>query len=63
MYKLLHESQSDFRHQHSCQTALTYLIDRWLKCIDDGHLIGTIVLDLKKAFDTVDHFILCRKLH
>lgn len=41
-YKLLHESQSGFRHQHSCQTALTYLIDRWLKCMDDGNLIGTI---------------------
>ena len=31
--------------------------------MDDGNLIGTIVLDLKKTFDTVDHFILCRKLH
>jgi hypothetical protein len=31
--------------------------------MDDGNLIGTIVLDLKKAFDTVYHFILCRKLH
>jgi hypothetical protein len=61
--KLLHESQSGFRHQHSCQTALTDLIDRWLKCMDDGNLIGTIFLDLKKAFDTVDHFILCRKQH
>lgn len=57
-YKLLHESQSGFRHQHSCQTALTDLIDRWLKCMDDGNLIGTIFLDLKKAFDTVDYFIL-----
>jgi hypothetical protein len=26
------------------------LIDRWLKCMDDGNLIGTIFLDLEKAF-------------
>jgi hypothetical protein len=39
------------------------LIDRWLKCMDDGNLIGTIFLDLEKAFDTVDYFILGIKLH
>lgn len=50
-------------HQHSCQTTLTDLIDRWLKCMDDGNLIDTIFLDLKKAFDTVDYFILGVKLH
>ena len=60
-YKLLHESQSGFRCKHSCHTALTNLIDRWLKYMDDGNLIGT-VLDLKKAFDMVDHNLLCKKL-
>ena len=61
-YKLLHESQSGFRSQHSCHTALTSLIDKWLKQIDNGNLVGAIFLDLKKAFDTVDHYIMCRKL-
>ena len=42
--------------------ALTNLTDRWLKYIDDGNLVGTIFLDLKKAFDMVDHKHLCKQL-
>jgi hypothetical protein len=29
----------------------------------DVNLLGTIVLDLEKAFDTVDHFMVCRRPH
>jgi hypothetical protein len=43
-------------------TALTNLTDRWLKYMDDGNLIGTVFLDHRKAFDMVDHKLLCKKL-
>jgi hypothetical protein len=31
------------------------LIDSWLKDVDSGKYIGTVFLDLQKAFDLVDH--------
>jgi hypothetical protein len=43
-------------------TALTRLVDTWLKDIDCGKYVGTVFLDLRKAFDLVDHQILLHKL-
>ena len=61
-HKLLHESQSGFRHKHSCQSALIKLIDSWMECIDSGDMVGALFLDFRKAFDLVDHAILIKKL-
>ena len=59
---LLHKTQSGFRSQHSCETALTHMIDSWLEAIDNGKMVGLVLVDFKKAFDLVDHKILLRKL-
>ena len=48
--------------KHSCSTALINLIDKWLKCIDNGEIIGAVFFDLRKAFDIVDYELLKRKL-
>ena len=58
---LLYEYQSGFRPQHSCEAALLQMIDTWLKDIDNNRLVGTIFLDLQKAFDVVDHSILVKR--
>ena len=58
LYKLLHTLKSGFRTNHSCQTALTALVDEWLKVIDNGNIIGVLFLDLAKAFDLLCHEML-----
>ena len=61
-YNLLHPSQSGFRKKHSCQTALTSLVEQWLTNINNNEFNGAILVDFKKAFDVFDHVLLLRKL-
>ena len=61
-FSLLHKTQSGFRTQHSCETALINMIDSWLNAMDKGKIIGVVLVDFKKAFDLVDHQILLNKL-
>ena len=61
-FDLLYINQSGFRANHSCCTALIKLIDSWLAEIDSNKYVGSIYLDLKKAFDLVDHDILIQKM-
>ena len=59
---LLHNTQSGFRTQHSCETALVHMIDSWLNALDCGKMVGVVLVDFKKVFDQVDHQILLSKL-
>ena len=60
--KLLFEYQSGFRRGFSTDTCLTHLSDYIRFQMDKSSLTGMVLLDLQKAFDTVDHRILLMKL-
>ena len=59
---ILYEYQFGFRKNHSTSHAIITLVERVTKALDTGKYVVGVFLDLKKAFDTVDHAILLRKL-
>ena len=61
-YTLLHKNQSGFRKNHSTESALILMTDTWLKAINEGKLVGSAMIDFRKAFDLVDHQLLLKKL-
>ncbi len=55
---LIYMFQSGFRKSHSTDTSLLYLTDFIRRQIDEGKMCGMVLLDLQKAFGTVNHSIL-----
>ena len=59
-HNLIYHNQSGFRKKHSCQTALTKLVDHWLEQIIENNTVGVVILDLTKAFhltSTTSHWL------
>ena len=60
--KILFKKQSSFRSGHSTDHALLELIDQICECFDEKKYFLGIFVDLSKAFDTINHKILIKKL-
>ena len=58
---MLNNCQPGFRGLHSTVTALLEATNEWAYNIDSGKVNAVMFLDLKEAFDTVDHEILLGK--
>ena len=60
---LLPVHQSGFREGHSTSTALLNLNDNIIRALDKKMAVISVSLDYSKAFDVLDHDLLCAKLH
>ena len=59
---ILYDSQYGFRSKWSCSQAIAELTGKILQAREDGKKSASIFLDLSKAFDTLDHSVLLKKL-
>lgn len=69
MFKYINEfsifspNQSGFRPNYSTTTVLTKFVNDVTSSLDNNMSTGAIFIDLTKAFDLVDHYILLDKLY
>ena len=62
MDNFLNQLLCGFRKAHSTQHALFRLIQSWQKELDESGFVGTILMDLSKAYDCLPHDLMVAKL-
>ena len=60
---ILDGRQHGFRSSFSTSTVIFELVKKLFDSYDEGKSTSCVFVDYKKAFETLDHAILCQKLH
>ena len=58
----LYQSQYGFRKNHACDHAVGELVSKIVKHLQKNNYTACILLDLSKAFDTLQHSVIFAKL-
>lgn len=58
----LSPKQYGFRANHSSTSAIIDVVEQTRKALDENKVTFLVLLDYSKAFDTIDHSIMCSKL-
>ena len=61
-FNLSTENQWGFKKRLNTESTLLYLTETWKRYMEEGKVIGVMLIDFQKAFNTVDHTILGYKL-
>ena len=62
-HKIIYDYQFGFREKYSTYLALIKLTEKISEALDEGKNVIGIFLDFSKAFDTISHEILLKKLY
>ena len=53
---------SAYRKSYRCESELLYLIEDWKGALDKNSVVGTVIMEVSKAFDLIPHDLLLVKL-
>ena len=61
--KFLSKFLCGYRKGFNCEIAMVAMIEKWKKAKDNGEYAAGVLLDLSKAFDTINHELLIAKMY
>ena len=56
------DNLSAYKRHHSCQTTFMRLVEDWKNSREKGEFVALVTVDISKAFDSLSHLLLIKKL-